>query len=212
MGEVLGLGREVRMLYMVRLSHPIGGWDAFGYNALHECRDSACRRSVEPRRGAGRRDLGTRARASMHKIQRVSSQSKRLRRSVEPRRDAGRRDLGARVRHQQRIAFHKQTECDSRTRQQVRTSPINQKTSPKSTRPKHREPNFLPAKAGALGGSSGRMREVWREKRRFCKAKSADSGFAALNSPPKGGPFSLQGLFSSIQAYTTRGDEDEGKD
>ena len=28
MGEVLGLGREVRMLYMVRLSHPIGGCGA----------------------------------------------------------------------------------------------------------------------------------------------------------------------------------------
>ena len=86
------------------------------------------------------------------------------------------------------------------------------KTSPTSTRTNLSEPNFLPAWAGARGGSSGRMREVWREKRRFCKAKSADSGFAALNSPPKGGPFSLQGLFSSIQAYTTGGDEDEGKD
>ena len=68
------------------------------------------------------------------------------------------------------------------------------KTSPKSTRAKQSESNLRHVRAGALGGSSGRLREVWREKRRFCKAKSADSGFAALNSPPKGGPFSLQGL------------------
>ena len=57
------------------------------------------RRSVEPRRGAGRRDLGTRARASMCRIQRVSFQSKHLRRSVEPRRGAGRRNLGTRIRY-----------------------------------------------------------------------------------------------------------------
>ena len=56
-------------------------------------------RGVEPRRGAGRRDLGTRARASMCRIQRVSFQSKRLRRSVEPRRGAGRRNLGTHVWH-----------------------------------------------------------------------------------------------------------------
>ena len=56
-------------------------------------------RGVEPRRGAGRRDLGTRARANICKIQRVSFQSKHLRRSVEPRRDAGRRNLGTRIRY-----------------------------------------------------------------------------------------------------------------
>ena len=61
------------------------------------------------------------------------------------------------------------------------------KTSPTSTRPKHREPKFLPARAGALGGSSGRMREAWREK----------------GHPPKGGPFSLQGLsFSPPQKFS----------
>ena len=68
------------------------------------------------------------------------------------------------------------------------------KASPKSTRPEQSESKLRSAQAGALGGSSGRLREVWREKRRFCKAKSADSGFAALNSPPKGGSFSIQGL------------------
>ena len=40
------------------------------------------------------------------------------------------------------------------------------------------ETNFRHARVGALGGSSGRMREVWREK----------------EHPPKGGSFSLQGL------------------
>ena len=35
-------------------SHPIGERDAFGYNALHECRDSACRRPFGVRlRGNG---------------------------------------------------------------------------------------------------------------------------------------------------------------
>ena len=38
------------------------------------------------------------------------------------------------------------------------------KTSPGSTRTRQSETNFHHAKAGALGGSSGRMREVWREK------------------------------------------------
>ena len=52
------------------------------------------------------------------------------------------------------------------------------KTSPESTRTKHRETILCHVQAGALGGSSGRMREVWREK----------------GHPPKGGPFSLQGL------------------
>ena len=52
------------------------------------------------------------------------------------------------------------------------------KTSPESTRTKQSETKFHHAKAGALGGSSGRMREVWREK----------------GHPPKGGPFSHPGL------------------
>ena len=52
------------------------------------------------------------------------------------------------------------------------------KTSPKSTRPEQSESNLRFAGAGALGGSSGRLREVWREK----------------EPPPKGGSFSLQGL------------------
>ena len=60
------------------------------------------------------------------------------------------------------------------------------KTSPESTRTKQSETKFHHAKAGALGGSSGRMREVWREK----------------GHPPKGGPFSLQGLPLSLQGLS----------
>ena len=52
------------------------------------------------------------------------------------------------------------------------------KTSPKSTRPEQSESNLRSAQAGALGGSSGRLREVWMEK----------------EPPPKGGSFSIQGL------------------
>ena len=176
-------------------------------------------RGVEPRRGAGRRDLGTRARASMCRIQWVSFQSKRLRRSVEPRRGAGRRDLGTRVqdsivgseylspnpeRHMGRSlqrnifdrlctlqgrerparsflsASHPQTVRDSRTPQKISTSPKRQKTSPESTRIMQSETTLCHVRAGALGGSSGRMREAWREK----------------GHPPKGGPFSLQGLLT----------------
>ena len=61
---------------------------------------------------------------------------------------------------------------------QSKPPPAEIKTSPKSTRPKQSERNFRHAKAGALGGSSGRMREVWGEK----------------GHPPKGGLFSSQGL------------------
>ena len=42
--------------------------------------------------------------------------------------------------------------------------PSKLRTSPTSTRTNLSEPNFLPAKAGALGGSSRREREVWRER------------------------------------------------
>ena len=52
------------------------------------------------------------------------------------------------------------------------------KTSPESTRIKQSETTLCHVQAGALGGSSGKMREVWREK----------------NPHPKGGFFSLQGL------------------
>ena len=52
------------------------------------------------------------------------------------------------------------------------------KNFPQEHPPLHCESNLRFAGAGALGGSSGRLREVWREK----------------EPPPKGGSFSLQGL------------------
>ena len=54
MGEVFGwIGRR-EFFCRVRLSRFFGEWGAFGYNALHECRDSACRRPFGVRlRGNG---------------------------------------------------------------------------------------------------------------------------------------------------------------
>ncbi len=54
--------------------------------------------------------------------------------------------------------------------------PSKPKTSPKSTRKKQSEPNLRTAWAGALGGSSRRVREVWRvapplRKRGGCASK-----------------------------------------
>ncbi len=56
------------------------------------------------------------------------------------------------------------------------------KTSPKSTRKKQSEPNLRSAKAGALGGSSGKVREVWRGRK-----PSTKEGFLplqGLSTPP----------------------------
>ena len=52
------------------------------------------------------------------------------------------------------------------------------KNFPQEHPPLHCESNLRFAGAGALGGSSGRLREVWMEK----------------EPPPKGGSFSIQGL------------------
>ena len=54
--------------------------------------------------------------------------------------------------------------------------PPEPKTSPESTRPKQSETNLRSAWAGALGGSSGKVREVWRvgnplRKRVSCASK-----------------------------------------
>ena len=64
----------------------------------------------------------------------------------------------------------------SRTLQSPCTSQSDKKTSPKSTRKKQSEPNLRNAKAGALGGSSREVREVWRvgtplRKRGSCASK-----------------------------------------
>ena len=116
------------------------------------------RRSVEPRRGAGRRDLGTRAGASMCKIQRVSSQSKRLRRSVEPRRGAGRRDLGTRVRRYIQT-YHPQKEREA--------APSENHLSPEITKLPPRAP--APNKANPIFALHGRvlLGEVLGERGRF---------------------------------------------
>ena len=157
-------------------------------------------RGVEPRRGAGRRDLGTRARASMCRIQRVSFQSKRLRRSVEPRRGAGRRNLGTHVWHckslisnihparndnmgrslpcyildglrtlqgairRERPAYRSARpptkRARSRTLQQVRTSPTNEKLP-------HKTPPLQKAKQIIAHVMAGFCGEVLGERGRF---------------------------------------------
>ena len=136
-------------------------------------------------RPIGRRDLGTRARASMCRIQRVSFQSKRLRRSVEPRRGAGRRNLGTRVRHpDESHPTHKTSAIAAPCKKSL--PPQRQKTSPKSTRTKHSETDFHHAKAGALGGSSRRVWEVWRERGasfKRCPSPSKVFPYPSFNSP-----------------------------
>ena len=52
----------------------------------------------------------------------------------------------------------------SRTLQNLPTSQSNQKASPKSTRAMQSETTLCHEKAGALGGSSRREWEVWRER------------------------------------------------
>ena len=49
------------------------------------------------------------------------------------------------------------------------------KTSPESTRPEQSESNLRSAQAGALGGSSGRVREVWRVGRPLRKGVPSPS-------------------------------------
>ena len=75
-----------------------------------------------------------------------------------------------------------------RSRTVKKTPPAKSKNFPQEHPPKQGETNYRNAAAGALGGSSGRMREVWREK----------------GHPPKGGPFSLQGLLHPIRPSTKR--------
>ncbi len=111
----------------------------------------------------------------------VSSQSKRLRRSVEPRRGAGRRDLGTRVRHYHRTPFAHKTSAIAAPFKKF-PPPQTTKTSPTGPR-RHKKARqiFARVTAGSCGGSSGRVREAWRER----------------GPPPKGGPLSLQGLSHS---------------
>ena len=75
-----------------------------------------------------------------------------------------------------------------RSRTVKKTPPAKSKNFPQEHPPKQSETNYRNAAAGALGGSSGRMREVWREK----------------GHPPKRGPFSLQGLLHPIRPSSKR--------
>ena len=68
----------------------------------------------------------------------------------------------------------------SRTLQKSPTSPNDKNFPPRAPAPYKAKQNFALHRRVLLGGSSGRMREVWREK----------------EPPPKGGSFSLQGLCS----------------
>ena len=116
----------------------------------------------------------------------MSFQSKRLRRPVEPRRGAGRRNLGT------HITVNPKTDSptnQARSRTQQSIAPPNPpKTSlhgnrrPKNAENPHKPIRRLPCREvrGDEGGLEG--------ERRFCNAKSAGSGFAALDTPPKGGP------------------------
>ena len=72
-------------------------------------------------------------------------------------------------------AFHPSIGCEAALFK-ANLLPPEIKTSPKSTRPKQSERNFRHAKAGALGGSSREVREVWRvgpplRKRGSCASK-----------------------------------------
>ena len=75
-----------------------------------------------------------------------------------------------------------------RSRTVKKTPPAQTKNFPQEHPPKQSETNYRNAAAGAFEGSSGRMREVWREK----------------GHPPKGGPFSLQGLLHTIRPSSKR--------
>ena len=147
------------------------------------------RRSVEPRRDAGRRDLGTRVQDSIVGSEYLSPNPERhmgrsLQRNIFDRLCT----LQGRERPARSFlsASHPQTVRDSRTPQKISTSPKRQKTSPESTRIMQSETTLCHVRAGALGGSSGRVREVWRER----------------DPSPKEGSLSLQGLSLRLQGLS----------
>ena len=82
--------------------------------------------------------------------------------------------------------FSPPNECDSRTFQ--RFAPPNQpKTSPMTPPPKQAN-QFLLCKWRGRGGSSRRVREVWRVVTDFATQNLVNSGSAALNPSFKGVP------------------------
>ncbi len=79
-------------------------------------------------------------------------------------------------------AFHLPTVRDSRILLQISTSQ-NEKTSPQNPASVKSKTNFCSRNGGVLWGSSGREREVWRER----------------EPSPKEGSLSLQGLSLPLQ-------------
>ena len=81
-------------------------------------------------------------------------------------------------------------ECDSRTLKKT-APPQNDKTSPKSTRPIQSETILRSVKAGALGGSSRRVGEVWRGRDASFKRRPSPS--KVFLNPPRS--------FSTLQGF-----------
>ena len=88
---------------------------------------------------------------------------------------AGRRNLGTRLRYHHRTLLSYRSGAKPH---HIKRSHLllQTKTSPKSTRTIQSETNFRHIRAGALGGSSGKVREVWRvgdplRKRVSCASK-----------------------------------------
>ena len=82
---------------------------------------------------------------------------------------------------------HSTNQSGAKPHRQKNTSRQKQKLPPRAP-VKAKRNKLSQCKVGALGGSSGRMREVWREK----------------GHPPNGGPFSLQGLLHPIRPSSKR--------
>ena len=113
-------------------------------------------------------------------MQRKGSLAKRLP-SIETERHMG-RSLQYSARHSCKALYPNHFPPTKRARQPHAATnsylPKHKRTSPGSTRPIQSESNLHSAWAGALGGSSGWVREVWRVGR----------------TPPKGVSLRLQGL------------------
>ena len=161
-------------------------------------------REVEPRRGASRRNLGTRVWHHNHKSTSnsivmnrlystvrqasVSFQSKRLRRSVDPRRGAGRRNLGTRVWHHRRT-LPPPIRREAAQRDKIRPPKPTKNFPVRQPPPKKRETFSQTNMAVAVQGSSGRAGGAW----------------GGREHPPKGGSLPPPGLpYTSINSFGLR--------
>ena len=145
------------------------------------------RRSVESRRDAGRRDLGTRVQDSIVVSKYLSPKPERhMGRSLQRYISDGLRTLQrCNPQGAPRASFpasHPQTVCDSRILLQISTSQT-EKTSPQTPASVKSKTNFCSRNGGVLWGSSGRVREAWRVVTDFATQNLVNSGFAALDSP-----------------------------